>query len=535
MFRITIDWRKVYQGCIPQRYVLAVMGFLCLVNMFTIRVSLHVAITEMVLESNATLELDNATEPALAFVDPYACPDPAEAAPLGNASDAHAAPRVPAEDRFAWSEEVQGLVLSSFYWGYVLSQIPGGLVADRFGGKHTLTAGMVLSIVATALAPVAVRAAGWPGMLVSRVVCGLGQGVVFPALNVLLAAWVPVEERGKLGALVLSGSNLGTVAGTAISGTLIHLLASWDVVFYSFAAAASVWTAIWCVLCFDSPAAHPYITSGESKYLQDRLSHKHGKGSGPVPWRAILTSLPLWGLVAKTVGHDWGFFTMIADLPKYMKSVMKFRIQENGFLSALPYLAMWLCSLLFGCLADWLIKTDRMSITNTRKLLTTISSLGPAAGIIGASYAGCDRYLVVSLFTLGMASMGAYYSGTRVNALDLSPNYAGTIMALVNAIGALSGIVTPYLIGVLIPNSAMEEWRVVFWITVAVLVATNMVFVALGSGEVQHWNEPRRAPPQHQQHADAPAEDKLGTKERDDDSAGNGELRLESFRYIPEQ
>lgn len=51
-----------------------------------------------------------------------------------------------------------------------------------------------------------------------------------------------------------------------------------------------------------------------------------------------------------------------------------------------------------------------------------------------------------------MALMGAYYSGTRVNALDLSPNFAGTIMAVVNAIGALSGIVTPYLIGVLIPN-----------------------------------------------------------------------------------
>ncbi|XP_034252695.1 putative inorganic phosphate cotransporter [Thrips palmi] len=530
MFRITIDWRKVFQGCIPQRYVLAVMGFLCLVNMFTIRVSLHVAITEMVLESegNGTLGaeavgdaldsvLDNATTPV--FVDPYACPDPADI--VGNASTVRA-PLVAAEDRFAWSEEVQGVLLSSFYWGYVLTQIPGGLVADRFGGKHTLTAGMVVSIAATALSPLAVRMAGWPGMLAARVVCGLGQGAIFPALNVLLAAWVPVEERGKLGALVLSGSNLGTVAGTAISGTLIHLLASWDVVFYSFAAAASVWTACWCLLCYDSPAAHPYITSSESKYLQDKLSHKHGKGSGPVPWKAILTSLPLWGLVAKTVGHDWGFFTMIADLPKYMKSVMKFRIQENGFLSALPYLAMWLCSLLFGCLADWLIKTDRMSITNTRKLLTTVSSLGPAAGIIGASYAGCDRYLVVSLFTLGMASMGAYYSGTRVNALDLSPNYAGTIMALVNAIGALSGIVTPYLIGVLIPNSAMEEWRVVFWITVAVLVATNMVFVALGSGEVQHWNEPVRRPGQEED-----------AKEKDKDS--DGELRLESFRYIPEQ
>lgn len=103
------------------------------------------------------------------------------------------------------------------------------------------------------------------------------QGVIFPALNVLLAAWVPADERGKLGALVLSGSNLGTVAGTAVSGMLIHYLNSWDAVFYAFAAAASVWTALWCVLCFDSPASHPHLSSSESKYLQDKLNHKHSK------------------------------------------------------------------------------------------------------------------------------------------------------------------------------------------------------------------------------------------------------------------
>ena len=81
-----------------------------------------------------------------------------------------------------------------------------------------------------------------------------------------------------------------------------------------------------------------------------------------------------------------------------------------------------------------------------------VASLGPAAGIIGASYAGCDRVGVVALFTVGMATMGAYYPGTRVNALDLSPNYAGTLMAIVNTIGALSGVATPYVIGILIPN-----------------------------------------------------------------------------------
>lgn len=68
-------------------------------------------------------------------------------------------------------------------------------------------------------------------------------------------------------------------------------------------------------------------------------------------------------------------------------------------------------------------------------------------------------------------------------------------------------------------QSSMQEWRLVFWITVAVLVATNMIFVVLGSGEVQHWNEPPAKPTRQQRALEE----------------GEGETRLESFRYIAEQ
>lgn len=78
--------------------------------------------------------------------------------------------------------------------------------------------------------------------------------------------------------------------------------------------------------------------------------------------------------------------------------------------------------------------------------------MGPAAGVILASYAGCDQVLVVTLFTVGMAFMGFFYPSLKVNALDLAPNYAGTLMAIVNGIGAVSGIISPYLIGILVPN-----------------------------------------------------------------------------------
>lgn len=69
-----------------------------------------------------------------------------------------------------------------------------------------------------------------------------------------------------------------------------------------------------------------------------------------------------------------------------------------------------------------------------------LASVGPAVFIVAASYAGCDRITVVILFTIAMGLMGAFYPGMKVNALDLSPNYAGSLMATTNGIGALTGI-----------------------------------------------------------------------------------------------
>lgn len=158
---------------------------------------------------------------------------------------------------------------------------------------------------------------------------------------------------------------------------------------------------------------------------------------------------------------------MVTDLPKYFKDVLKFNVAENGAWSSIPYIVMWLTSITFGIICDYLVKNGYVSIGFSRKLFTTIgekrfvyeciheidrvslASVGPATFIILASYSGCNRLLAVVMFTIGMGFMGSYYCGMKVNSLDLAPNFAGTLMALVNGIGAVSGIITPYLIGTL--------------------------------------------------------------------------------------
>lgn len=81
-----------------------------------------------------------------------------------------------------------------------------------------------------------------------------------------------------------------------------------------------------------------------------------------------------------------------------------------------------------------------------------LAAFGPAIFMVAASYAGCDRTAVVILFTICMGLMGAFYAGMKLSPLDMSPNYSGTLMAITNGIGAITGVITPYLVGVMTPN-----------------------------------------------------------------------------------
>ncbi|XP_023247096.1 sialin [Copidosoma floridanum] len=480
---MSAQWKECCAG-VSQRWVCIIMTFFSLFCAYTIRVCLSIAITEMVEPHNETSKFRDDT-----------CPS--EPAVVGNDTRTHhtvaaiAATAKGAGDLYQWSEYTQGIVLSSFYWGYVITHIPGGMIAEKFGGKYTLGFGILGNAIFTILTPLGVKYGGVWTLIFLRVMVGLAQGAAYPALNVMLSHWCPIEERSKAGSFVYAGAPLGTVFATMTSGLILRYSeAGWPGVFYFFGGLSVLWFVIWVVFCYNGPQEHPFISDAEAKFLHEQLSqHKHKKAPA-VPWRHVLTSLPVWALVAAMIGHGWGFLTLISDLPKYMSSVMKFSIENNGYLSSLPYLCMWLGSIVTSYAADWLIVNKHMSTKNVRKLGNSIASVGPAVFIVGASYAGCDRALVVAMIAIGMALMGAALPSMKVNGLDLSPNYAGSLMAVTNGIASFTGILTPYIVGVLTPNQTLSEWRLVYWIIGVVFLATNFVFVVWADGDVQFWNDP---------------------------------------------
>lgn len=99
---------------------------------------------------------------------------------------------------------------------------------------------------------------------------------------------------------------------------------------------------------------------------------KQGNELPPTPWKAIFTSVPMMALVLAQIGHDWGFYIIVTDLPKYLKDVLDISIANNGMFSSLPFFAMWISSIGSGVLCDFVINNSYMSVTNARKWLTGI-------------------------------------------------------------------------------------------------------------------------------------------------------------------
>lgn len=124
-----------------------------------------------------------------------------------------------------------------------------------------------------------------------------------------------------------------------------------------------------------------------------------------------------------------------------------FCIFQNGILSALPYLAMWLFSLFISVIADWMISSNRFTHTSTRKIINSIGQYGPAICLIIAAYTGCDRVLTVALLTIGVGLNGGIYSGFKINHLDITPRFAGILMAFTNCTANLAGLLAPITAG----------------------------------------------------------------------------------------
>jgi ACS family sodium-dependent inorganic phosphate cotransporter len=372
---------------------------------------------------------------------------------------------IPMAEQFGWSDTQRGVVLSSFFVGYLITQVAGGSLAARLGGKAVLGFGVLWWSLFTLLTPLSAMTS-FPVLIAARILMGLGEGVAFPATYNLLGRWVPPKERSRAAAFNLSAIALGTLF--AVSTTPFIVLAlGWQAVFYLFGSAGFVWFLFWWRLAGDRP----------DRPLDPAIPER--AGGNRIPWRRILGKRAVWAIIVAHFCNNWGLYVLLAWLPSYFSSQMGINLRAVWIYISLPWIANFLLGNISGWLADRMIASGR-PVSYVRKSMQVVGSAGPAIALIALG-ATDNPVTAVTLLTIAIG-LGAFsFAGFASNHLDVSPQHAGAIFGISNTAGTIPGIIGVALTGMLV--DATGSYASAFYVTAGVYIIGLVFYLAFGKGK----------------------------------------------------
>nr|XP_023015178.1 sialin [Leptinotarsa decemlineata] len=323
--------------------------------------------------------------------------------------------------RFDWNEKEQGYILGSYFWFHWLTQIPGGLLATKYGTKKVFGLANLMGILGCLIIPwFAYR--GSKFLIFIRCIQGMLCGFAWPSMHNLTANWIPPNERSRFVSAYL-GSSVGAALTYPLCGFIIDRW-GWEMVFYVCAMLGATWFIAWWCLVYDSPKDHPRISEAEKEYILSSLAVSNAKKHISIPWKCILTDITVWMNSLAQIGGCWGIFTLITNGPTYFKFVHGWSVQATGILSGLPHVFRMLWSYIFSMFGDYLLRSNMMSRTNVRKFATFICCGIQGLFMLGLAYSGCNRNAAIIFLTLAVASNGAVSTGPLASMVDTTPNYA---------------------------------------------------------------------------------------------------------------
>jgi len=392
---------------------------------------------------------------------------------------------------FHWSPETIGYVDSSFFWGYIVTQLPGGFLASRFPANRLFGTAIFLSSCLNLLVPAATLLDP-KAVIVVRVFQGLVEGVTYPSCHGIWRWWAPPLERSRLATLALAGSYGGAVLGMPISGYLVQGI-GWYAPFYVYGCAGIIWYMFWLWLSFEKPAKHPSISPREQLYIEKSLGDSKAKAPTimTTPWAKVFTSMPVWAIIVANFARSWTFYLLLITQPKYFKEVYGMNVAEGSTLAALPHLIMTLIVPFGGQLADYLRRNEILSTTNVRKIFNCGGFGGEALFLIIVGVTR-DKLTAVLALIIAVGCSGFAISGFNVNHLDIAPRYASILMGISNGVGTLAGMICPITVEQITKkHGSIEdieaEWQTVFLMASSVHFFGVIFYAVFASGEIQEW------------------------------------------------
>lgn len=387
---------------------------------------------------------------------------------------------------FDWTPQQKGFVLGSFFYGYVLSELPIGLLSSKYGGVTTLG----ISIACSGLFSLAIPfIANYGAYYVAgfRALIGVVEGGTFPSIQAVWSKWAPPEEKTTLVTVSYAGIHAAHAIALPIFGFLAERF-GWQSLFYVPGIWGILWSIVWFANVKNDPADDARITEDELNLLKrtTEVSKKPNKKQIDFPWKEIITSVPIWMIIVAYFSIMWSFTTVTTFLPTVLHDIWGMDLELIGILICLPYVASTIVTCGVGFLSDYLRNRRRMSTTTVRKICQCICGFGTALFVFLMAFSN-SALMSIASFAMLMLCEPFCFGSFIVNCLDLSPAHSGIIMGMASTVGTSAGVFCCYLAAEITSNKTMTEWCIVFCISGVMCVVSTVFYLLFADAELQPW------------------------------------------------
>ena len=368
-----------------------------------------------------------------------------------------------------------GYIFSAFGWTYAALQIPGGLIADRFGPRVLYAACLFTWSLATLCQGFA---KGFGALFGFRLATGAFEAPSYPINNRIVTNWFPDNERASAIALYVSGQFIGLAFLTPVLAT-VQVSAGWRGLFFVTGLIGLLWGVVW-YLFYRDPLKHPKVNQAELDYIEQGGGlpdpSKSGNDSKVWSWvniKQVFSSRTLWGVYLAQFAVNGTLWFFLTWFPTYLVKYRGLDFIKSGYLASVPFLAACAGLLLSGFVSDRLVQRGT-SVSAARKTPIIIGLL-VSVSIVGANYTN-DTALIIFFLALAFFGSGmALISWVFVSIL--SPKHLiGLTGGVFNFMGNLASIIVPIAIGYLVQDGDFKP-ALIFVGALGLVGACSYIFI----------------------------------------------------------
>ncbi|HZT30037.1 MAG TPA: MFS transporter [Bryobacteraceae bacterium] len=367
-----------------------------------------------------------------------------------------------------------GWVFSAFVIGYALFQAPGGRLADRFGPRLVVSFGVIWWGVFTSLtAAVPAGIAGLLVILISvRFLLGMGEAVVYPSSNRLVANWIPSQERGIANGLIFCGVGAGAgITPPLITWILVNY--GWRESFWVSAILGLLAGVVWYVIARDAPEEHPWVTPEEVQFIEAGLPEPPSeleKGKA-LPWGVILGNKDVLAISLSYFAYGYTAYIFFSWFFIYLNRVRGLDLKSSSVYSMLPFMAMAVCSLAGGWISDRL--TARYG-KRVGRCGMGVFGIGLAAVFVALATEVQSPQLACIVLAGGAGALYLSQSSFWSVTADIAGASAGSVSGVMNMGGQIGGAVTASLTPII---AAKFGWSASFLVAAGLCAAGSLAWL----------------------------------------------------------